>query len=111
MDSELLKQGDVFGDYVVERLLGKGAMGAVYLMSTPNASLFAIKIMYPGKMTYDLRHRFAHEAEFAMKVRHRNLISVHDAGQKKCFWLCAIRHGLGQEESFRIAGGLFQGPL
>ena len=89
-DTEPLKAGDSFGDYTIERLLGKGAMGAVYLMRAPDDSLFAVKIMFPGKMTHDLRSRFAHEADFAMKIRHRNLISVYDVGEDPETGLCYI---------------------
>lgn len=87
---EPLKAGDHFGDYVVEWLLGKGAMGAVYLVRAPDDSLFAVKVMFPGKMTHDLRSRFAHEADFAMKIRHRNLISVYDVGEDPETGLCYI---------------------
>ena len=89
-DTEPLKAGDHFGDYVVERLLGKGGMGAVYLVRAPDGSLFAVKVMFPGKMTHDLRRRFAHEADFAMKIRHRNLISVYDVGEDPDTGLCYI---------------------
>ena len=89
-DTEPLKAGDHFGDYVVERKLGSGAMGAVYLVRAPDDSLFAVKIMFPGKMTHDLRSRFAHEADFAMKIRHRNLISVYDVGEDPETGLCYI---------------------
>ena len=89
-DTEPLKAGDHFGDYVVERKLGSGAMGAVYLVHAPDGSLFAVKIMFPSKMTHDLRSRFAHEGDFAMKIRHRNLISVHDVGEDPETGLCYI---------------------
>ena len=89
-DIEPLKAGDHFGDYVVERLLGSGAMGAVYLVRAPDDSLFAVKIMFPSKMTHDLRSRFAREADFAMKIRHKNLISVYDVGEDPETGLCYI---------------------
>ena len=85
-----LKAGELFGDYVVERLLGKGGMGAVYLVRSPDGSRYAVKVMYPDKMTHDLRKRFAREAEFAMKIRHRNLISVYDVGEDPETGLCYI---------------------
>ena len=85
-----LKAGEHFGDYVVERLLGKGGMGAVYLVRSPDGSPYAVKVMYPDKMTHDLRKRFAREAEFAMNIRHRNLISVYDVGEDPETGLCYI---------------------
>lgn len=79
----LLEPGEQFGDYVVERLLGKGGMGAVYLVRAPGGQQYAIKIMYPwmSEKNRDYRKRFAREAEFAMKIRHKNLISVYDVGE------------------------------
>ena len=90
LQDEPLKAGDRFGDFVVERLLGKGGMATVYLVRSPDGSPFAVKIMHPGKMTHDLRRRFAHEAEFAMNVRHKNLISVYDVGEDPDTGLCYI---------------------
>ena len=89
-DTEPLKAGDHFGDYVVERLLGKGGMGAVYLVRAPDGSHFAVKVMFAGRMTHDLRRRFAREAEFSMKIHHKNLISVYDVGEDPDTGLCYI---------------------
>ena len=79
--ASMLGNGAKFGDYTVVKLLGKGGMGAVYLMKDAEGSLVAVKIMLPDKMTNEFRRRFMREAEFSMKVRHKNLISVHRVGE------------------------------
>ena len=89
-DTEPLKAGEHFGDYIVERLLGKGVMGAVYLVRAPDGSHFAVKVMFPGGMSHNLRRRFAREAEFSMKIHHKNLISVYDVGEDPDTGLCYI---------------------
>ena len=44
---KLLEPGDMFGDYTVEKLLGKGGMGAVYLVHSPDGERYAVKVMFP----------------------------------------------------------------
>ena len=47
-DSGLLKPGDIFEKYTVEKLLGRGGMGAVYLVRHNILdSLFALKVLFP----------------------------------------------------------------
>lgn len=89
---KLLEPGDMFGDYTVERQLGKGGMGAVYLVRAPGGERYAVKVMFPDmvKKSPDYRKRFAREAEFAMKIRHKNLISVYDVGEDPETGLCYI---------------------
>ena len=89
---KLLEPGDMFGDYTVEKLLGKGGMGAVYLVRAPGGERYAVKLMFPDmvKKGSDYRKRFAREAEFAMKIRHKNLISVYDVGEDPETGLCYI---------------------
>ncbi len=43
----LLEPGDMFGDYTVEKLLGQGGMGAVYLVRSPDGERYAVKLMFP----------------------------------------------------------------
>lgn len=57
-------------------------MGAVYLVERDDGRRFAVKLMYREMAD---RHpefviRFRREAEFAMKISHRNLIAVYEAG-------------------------------
>jgi len=56
-------------------------MGVVYLVLGLDGRRYAMKIMSLKKMTHDLRRRFTREAEFAMEVRHPNLVLVHGVGE------------------------------
>jgi len=89
---KLLKPGDTFGDYTVERLLGKGGMGAVYLICAPGGECYAAKVMFPDmvKKGTVYRKRLAREAEFAMHIHHKNLITVYDVGEDPDTGLCYI---------------------
>ena len=67
---KLLDPGDMFGDYAVEKLLGKGGMGAVYLMRAPDGEQYAVKVMDAdaAQKNRDFLKRFVREAEFAVKI-------------------------------------------
>ncbi len=75
-----LKPGDAFGDYKVERLLGMGGMGAVYLVRASDGRRYALKVMKTvlGDKGSDFRKRFLREGEFARNIRHPNLIAVYE---------------------------------
>lgn len=81
---ELLAVGQNFGVYRVVCRLGRGGMGMVYLLENPaDGSRVAAKLLYPEKAAANPEYlqRFVHEAEFALRIRHPNLIAVYDAGQ------------------------------
>lgn len=93
----LLAIGGKFGNYDVLKLLGSGGMGEVYLLrSVSNGEFYACKVMLPSargmgaRQESEWRKRFANEAMFAMKVMHRNLIRVYDAGEDPQTHLCFI---------------------
>ena len=86
-----LSPGDKFAGYTVEKLLGKGGMGVVYLVCAAGGRQYALKLMKPDDGdAHGFRKRFKREAEFAMKIRHRNLIPVHAAGEDPATGICYI---------------------
>ena len=77
------------GRYVIERKIGRGAMGAVYLAKDPriNRSV-ALKVIpiekeFEDEELEEARLRFFREAESAGRLTHPNIITVFDAGEDK----------------------------
>ena len=77
------------GRYVIERRIGRGAMGAVYLAKDPRINraiaLKAIPIEkeFEDEELKEARLRFYREAESAGRLTHPNIITVFDAGEDK----------------------------
>src|SRR5580700_5119612 len=69
----------VGGKYLLSRLLGQGAMGEVWAaVNQSTGGAVALKILSrPGE---ELRHRLLREAGAGGRLRHRNVIDVHDVG-------------------------------
>jgi non-specific serine/threonine protein kinase len=68
------------GRYVVERELGRGGMGRVYVAcDTKLGRRVAIKILAPGAHEDELR-RFEQEARAAGSLNHPNVLTVYDVG-------------------------------
>ncbi len=103
---------DRFGDCAVERTLGAGAMGTVYLVRSPDGERYALKVLNPeiARLHPEFKHRFTREAEFAMTLHHRNLIPVHDAGEDPergfCYILMDYLPGGSVKERVRAQGRL-----
>lgn len=82
-DEDIFVPGERFRGYVVERLLGKGGLGAVYLVRHEMLdALFALKVLFPqiARTNPNYIKRFLREARISTRVRHRNLVAVHDCG-------------------------------
>jgi len=78
----------MLGRYEVERELGKGAMGAVYLGKDPKISrTVAIKTMalsqeFEDDELVEVKQRFFREAETAGRLTHPNIVTIYDAGEE-----------------------------
>jgi serine/threonine-protein kinase len=77
------------GRYVIERRIGRGAMGAVYLAKDPRINrALAVKAIpivkeFEDEELREARVRFFREAESAGRLTHPNIITVFDAGEDK----------------------------
>ncbi len=77
------------GRYVIDRRIGRGAMGAVYLAKDPRINRpVALKVIpiekeFEDEELKEARLRFYREAESAGRLAHPNIITVFDAGEDK----------------------------
>lgn len=77
------------GRYVIEKKIGKGAMGAVYLARDPRINrAVALKVIpiekeFEDEDLEEARLRFFREAESAGRLTHPNIITVYDCGEDK----------------------------
>lgn len=80
-------QKPMLGRYQVERELGRGAMGLVYLGRDPKIGrTVAIKTMalsqeFDSDQLEEVRKRFFREAETAGRLNHPNIVTIYDVGE------------------------------
>lgn len=78
-----LSIGDSFAEYRVQRLLGSGGMGEVYLVEHPRLPRFdALKVLRQevcGDASFQAR--FIREADMAARLRHPHIVAIHDRGE------------------------------
>lgn len=72
----------VIGDYIVEKMLGRGGMGFVLKarhrrMKRPVAIKFLLKSLTESE---DFQKRFEREVEAAAQLDHQNIVTAYDAG-------------------------------
>lgn len=78
----------MLGRYEIEKELGKGAMGVVYLGKDPKIGrVVAIKTMalaqeFEADKLEDVKARFFREAETAGRLNHPNIVTMYDVGEE-----------------------------
>lgn len=88
MDATQQIEKPMLGRYQVEKELGKGAMGIVYLGKDPKIGrTVAIKTMalsqeFEADALEDVKSRFFREAETAGRLSHPNIVQIFDAGEE-----------------------------
>jgi serine/threonine protein kinase len=80
-------QKPMLGRYQIDRELGRGAMGMVYLGHDPKIGrTVAIKTMslaqeFEGEKLADVKARFFREAETAGRLNHPHIVTIYDVGE------------------------------
>jgi eukaryotic-like serine/threonine-protein kinase len=91
------------GRYLVDRQLGRGSMGAVYLGHDPKIGRqVAIKTMalsqeFDGAELTEARARFFREAETAGRLQHRDIVTIFDAGEDQDLAYIAMEYLKGHD--------------
>ena len=72
------------GRYVIDRTLGQGAMGVVYLAEDPLLKRrVAIKVVRAvGEERDHTLSRFQREAEISAQLNHPNVVTIFDVGDE-----------------------------
>ncbi len=93
----------MLGRYQIEKELGKGAMGVVYLGKDPKIGrVVAIKTMalaqeFDEDELAEVKERFFREAETAGRLNHPNIVTIYDAGEEQDLAYIAMEFLKGQD--------------
>ena len=78
----MFEPGTQVGRYEIQRRLGRGGMGSVYVAHDPVLGrMVAIKVFAGDLDLPDARERFSREARAAAALSHPNIVTVYDFGE------------------------------
>jgi serine/threonine-protein kinase len=104
-------QKPMLGRYQVEKEIGRGAMGMVYLGKDPKIGrTVAIKTMalaqeFDAEELEDIKQRFLREAETAGRLNHQNIVTIYDVGEEQELAYIAMDYLKGQDLSHHRQAG------
>src|SRR5947207_5848156 len=102
--------GTTMGGYHIERLLGRGGMGRVYLAEdTRLGRKVALKLLDPELAEDErFRDRFVRESRLAASLDHPNVVPIYEAGEHDGLLFIAMRFVEGTDLARVIED---EGPL
>ena len=100
-----LSDGDEFAGYRIERRLGRGGMGILYLALEPGLERrVALKLIAPEAAADDVfARRFAEESRIAAAIEHPNVVPIYAAGEEAGVPWIAMRYVAGSDLGRRLA--------
>lgn len=100
-----LSEGDEFASYRIERSLGRGGMGVLYLAIEPGLERrVALKLIAPEAAADDVfARRFAEESKIAASIEHPNVVPIYAAGKENGIPFIAMRYVSGSDLGRRLA--------
>jgi serine/threonine protein kinase len=99
--------GEVVAGFRIERLLGTGGMGEVYLVHHPRLPrLDALKLL-PAAASADpsFRERFQREADLAAGLDHDNVVTVYDRGETDGQLWIHMKYVAGEDAAAALRSG------
>jgi serine/threonine protein kinase len=99
-----LSAGDDFAGYRIERRLGRGGMGILYLAMEPGLERrVALKLIAPEAAAEEVfAKRFAEESRIAASIEHPNVVPIYSAGEERGVPYIAMRFVAGSDLGRRI---------
>ncbi len=99
-----LSEGDDFAGYRIERRLGRGGMGILYLAVEPGLDRHvALKLIAPEAAAEEVfAKRFAEESRIAASIEHPNVVPIYSAGAERGVPYIAMRFVAGSDLGRRI---------
>lgn len=100
-----IRTGLELGGFIVEKRLGKGGMGEVWLACQKTMDRkVAIKILSPSLTgDSDFVNRFIREVKTSAKLIHPNIVTAFDAGLEKGIYYLAVEYIEGEDLGQQIA--------
>ena len=100
-----LSDGDEFAGYRIERRLGRGGMGILYLAIEPGLERrVALKLIAPEAAADEVfARRFAEESRIAASIEHPNVVPIYAAGEEDGVPYIAMRYVAGSDLARRLA--------
>ena len=100
-----LADGDEFAGYRIERRLGRGGMGILYLaLESGLQRRVALKLIAPEAAADEVfAQRFAEESRIAASIEHPNVVPIYAAGEEAGVPWIAMRYVPGSDLGRRIA--------
>ncbi|MVU82012.1 protein kinase [Nocardia sp. ET3-3] len=104
----MLRAGERFAGYEIERELGRGGMGSVYLARHPRLPrLIALKLLSRDLFgDIEVRRRFEREGDLIARLEHPNIVPVYDRGIDDAQPWIAMRYIDGPDASQLEAANL-----
>jgi eukaryotic-like serine/threonine-protein kinase len=101
-------QAALGSQYRIERELGRGGMGMVFLATDTTLDRpVAVKVMHPDLSVHGaITQRFLAEARMIARLRHPNIVSVHTAGEATGLFYYVMDHvpGVSLRERLNTVG-------
>ncbi len=91
------------GPYVVEKKIGQGSMGAVYLGRDPQSDrvaaikTIALRKEFEGDALQEARQRFAREAQTAGRLSHPDIVGIYASGEDRDLAWIAMEYLRGRD--------------